>query len=113
MSASDKVKLNGIATNANNYIHPTSTGYKHIPSGGTNGQILRWSSSGTAVWDRRKIYSSSEADTGNNWIDGKRIYRISGKYTGTIVNGGRTDIPLKISGKIDTVVHANVFSKVI
>ena len=113
MSASDKVKLNGIATNANNYVHPTSAGYKHIPSGGTSGQILRWSSSGTAVWDRRKIYSSSEVDTGNNWIDGKRIYRISGKYTGTIVNGGRTDIPLKISGKIDTVVHANVFSKAI
>ena len=113
MSASDKVKLNGIATNANNYVHPTSAGYKHIPSGGTSGQILRWSSSGTAVWDRRKIYSSSEVDTGNNWIDGKRIYRISGKWTGTIVNGGRTDIPLKISGKIDTVVHANVFSKAV
>ena len=113
MSASDKVKLNGIATNANNYVHPTSAGYKHIPSGGTSGQILRWSSSGTAVWDRRKIYSSSEVNTGNNWIDGKRIYRISGKWTGTIVNGGRTDIPLKISGKIDTVIHANVFSKAI
>ena len=113
MSASDKVKLNGIATNANNYVHPTSAGYKHIPSGGTSGQILRWSSSGTAVWDRRKIYSSSEVNTGNNWIDGKRIYRISGEWTGTIVNGGRTDIPLKISGKIDTVVHANVFSKAI
>lgn len=113
MSASDKVKLNGIATNANNYVHPTSAGYKHIPSGGTSGQILRWSSSGTAVWDRRKIYSSSEVDTGNNWIDGKRIYRISGKWTGTIVNGGRTDIPLKISGKIDTVIHANVFSKAV
>ena len=113
MSASDKVKLNGIATNANNYVHPTSAGYKHIPSGGTSGQILRWSSSGTAVWDRRKIYSSSEVNTGNNWIDGKRIYRISGKWTGTIVNGGRTDIPLKISGKIDTVIHANVFSKAV
>lgn len=113
MSASDKVKLNGIATNANNYVHPTSAGYKHIPSGGTSGQILRWSSSGTAVWDRRKIYSSSEVNTGNNWIDGKRIYRISGEWTGTIVNGGRTDIPLKISGKIDTVVHANVFTKAI
>lgn len=113
MSASDKVKLNGIATNANRYIHPTSAGYKHIPSGGSSGQILRWSSSGTAVWDRRKIYSSSEVNTGNNWIDGKRIYRISGEWTGTIVNGGRTDIPLKISGKIDTVVHANVFSKAI
>lgn len=113
MSAADKSKLNGIATNANNYVHPTSAGYKHIPSGGTSGQILRWSSSGTAVWDRRKIYSSSEVDTGNNWIDGKRIYRISGEYTGTIVNGGMTNISLKISGKIDTVIHANVFSKAV
>lgn len=32
------------------YTHPTSSGYKHIPSGGASGQILKWSSSGTAVW---------------------------------------------------------------
>lgn len=43
-------KLNGIATNANNYTHPATSGNKHIPSGGSSGQILRWSSDGTAVW---------------------------------------------------------------
>lgn len=43
-------KLNGIATNANNYTHPTAPGNKHIPSGGSSGQILRWSADGTAVW---------------------------------------------------------------
>ena len=50
MSASDKSKLNGIASGANNYSHPTSSGNKHIPSGGSSGQILRWSADGTAVW---------------------------------------------------------------
>ena len=50
MSAADKVKLDGVETNANNYVHPTTSGNKHIPSGGSSGQILRWSADGTAVW---------------------------------------------------------------
>ena len=32
------------------YTHPTSSGNKHIPSGGSSGQILRWSADGTAAW---------------------------------------------------------------
>lgn len=32
------------------YTHPTTSGNKHIPSGGSSGQILRWSSDGTAAW---------------------------------------------------------------
>ncbi len=32
------------------YTHPTSAGNKHIPSGGSSGQFLKWSASGTAVW---------------------------------------------------------------
>ena len=32
------------------YVHPTTAGNKHIPAGGTTGQILRWSADGTAVW---------------------------------------------------------------
>lgn len=45
-----KTKLDGIATNANNYSHPTTSGNKHIPSGGSSGQILTWSADGTATW---------------------------------------------------------------
>lgn len=45
-----KTKLDGIAANANNYSHPTGAGNKHIPSGGSAGQFLKYSSSGTAVW---------------------------------------------------------------
>lgn len=32
------------------YTHPATAGNKHIPAGGSAGQILRWSSAGTAVW---------------------------------------------------------------
>src|SRR5690606_34410770 len=32
------------------YTHPTTAGNKHIPAGGSVGQILRWSANGTAVW---------------------------------------------------------------
>ena len=50
MSASDKSKLDTVEENANNYTHPTTPGNKHIPAGGSDGQILRWASDGTAVW---------------------------------------------------------------
>ncbi len=60
MSANDKTKLDGIATGANKYTHPTTAGNKHIPSGGSSGQILRWSADGTAVWgnDNNTTYSN-------------------------------------------------------
>lgn len=32
------------------YTHPTTSGNKHIPSGGSSGQILEWSANGTAKW---------------------------------------------------------------
>lgn len=33
----EKRKLSGIADNANNYVHPTTSGNKHIPAGGASG----------------------------------------------------------------------------
>lgn len=40
------------------YTHPTTSGNKHIPSGGSAGQFLKWSADGTAVW----------AADNNTWI---------------------------------------------
>lgn len=47
------------------YSHPTTSGNKHIPSGGSSGQILRWSADGTAVWgaDNNTTYSNMTAAT--------------------------------------------------
>ena len=51
MSKEDKVKLNGIANNANNYMHPTASGSKHIPTGGASNKFIKWLSDGTGAWD--------------------------------------------------------------
>jgi hypothetical protein len=74
MSATDKTKLNGIAASANNYVHPTTTGNKHIPAGGAAGQFLKYSADGTAVWaaDNNTTYS-----VGDNGLSEKN-------FTGTL-----------------------------
>ena len=65
MSTAMVSKLNGIANNANNYSHPTTSGNKHIPAGGSSGQILRWSADGTAVWgnDNNTTYGQASSST--------------------------------------------------
>ena len=52
MTKEQAVKLASIDDNANNYIHPTNAGSKHIPAGGAAGQTLMWQSDGTAKWQQ-------------------------------------------------------------
>ena len=68
MLASDKKKLDGIAANANNYVHPTSSGNKHIPAGGSAGQILGYSSDGTAAWQDPFYIGSDTPSTACMWL---------------------------------------------
>lgn len=51
MSAADKTKLDGVAANANNYVHPTADGSKHVPA--------------TAVGDVSKFLKSNVAAAGD------------------------------------------------
>ena len=93
MTAADKTKLDGIATNANNYTHPTSSGNKHIPSGGSSGKVLRWSADGTAVWGdvpsdaisiTRVEYNKLLA---NNTYDPNKYYYVTDDFdSATIIN---------------------------
>lgn len=64
------------------YTHPTTSGNKHIPTGGSAGQILVWSEDGTAVWGENQssgsgsgiIYLDTEPTTltdGMTWIGAK------------------------------------------
>ena len=73
------------------YTHPTSSGNKHIPSGGSAGQILRWSSDGTAVWgsDNNTTYS-----TGTSSVSGlTKLYTSRGHNTdGTITQDALTTL---------------------
>ena len=64
-TTAEKNKLSGIEANANNYVHPTTAGNKHIPSGGSAGKILGWASDGTAQWvdDHNTEYNDATTST--------------------------------------------------
>lgn len=58
------------------YTHPTDPGNKHVPAGGSEGQILEWASNGAAKWTTPRpdgsIIVSSDPPDGNEstlWID--------------------------------------------
>lgn len=57
-----------ISSTNTTYTHPTSSGNKHIPSGGSSGQILRWSADGTAVWGNDNNTTYSAATTSANGL---------------------------------------------
>ena len=65
MSAADKTKLDGVETGANKYTHPTTSGNKHIPTGGATGKILGWKADGEAQWvdDKNTTYSAFKGAT--------------------------------------------------
>ena len=58
-----KTKLDGVATSANNYSHPTSAGNKHVPTGGAAGQFLKYSSSGVATWATPSYTTNTDTNT--------------------------------------------------
>ncbi len=49
------------------YTHPTTSGYKHIPKGGSTGQVLLWSSDGIATWGNVQT-TDSVATTSSNGL---------------------------------------------
>lgn len=68
MAAADKTKLNGIATGANNYVHPTTDGNRHVPAT-TAADINKWlrsaaSAGGTPTW-----VQITKADVGLGNVD--------------------------------------------
>jgi len=49
-TGADHTKLDGIATGATAYVHPTGAGNQHVPAAGAAGQLLQYASAGTAAW---------------------------------------------------------------
>lgn len=108
------------------YTHPTTAGNKHIPAGGSSGQILRWSADGTAIWgnDNNTTYSNATqtasglmSDTDKVKLDG--IATGANKYTlpsaGTSLGGVKSGGDVTISSGVITVnddSHNHVISNV-
>ena len=80
---SSKTKLDSIEQGANKYVHPTTAGNLHIPSGGSAGQILRWSADGTAVWgaDNNTTYGVATT-TANGLMSAADKVKLNGIDTG-------------------------------
>ena len=75
------------------YTHPTTSGNNHIPSGGSSGQILKWSADGIATWSNETTYdtmTASEATTGTS-TDGKLI---SPKVLNDLIDAKINSIPV-------------------
>lgn len=109
-TTSEKNKLQGIATNANNYTHPTTAGNKHLPAGGTVGQVLVNSGDGTGEWKDvepgidltglEDIYSygvewdSTVADPTLTRIGNPLLHKslpVQSQYKGCVANGAKVN----------------------
>lgn len=66
-TTAEKSKLAGLK----NYTHPTTSGNKHIPAGGSANQILGWSADGTAKWVNEKDTTYSVMSGATVDADGK------------------------------------------
>lgn len=85
------------------YTHPTTSGNKHIPSGGSSGQILRWSADGTATWgtENNKTYSAGAGISlsGTTFSNSGVRSISSGSANGTIsVNTNGTSAEVAVKG---------------
>lgn len=90
------------------YTHPTTAGNKHIPSGGSSGQVLTWSSSGTATWANPSASNSSNVQylPSTDWVQLKNSsgswvnWMKAGLVTNYLFNNGLggSDIPLEDGG---------------
>ena len=83
-TTSEKNKLQGIAANANNYTHPTTAGNKHLPAGGTVGQVLVNSGDGTGEW--------KDAEPGIDLTGLEDIYSYGVEWDSTIADPTLTRI---------------------
>lgn len=109
-TTSEKNKLQGIAANANNYTHPTTAGNKHLPAGGTVGQVLVNSGDGTGEWKDvepgidltglEEIYSygvewdSTVADPTLTRIGNPLLHKslpVQSQYKGCVANGAKVN----------------------
>lgn len=86
-TTAEKTKLQGVAANANNYVHPTTAGNKHIPAGGTAGQILVNNGDGTAEWQ-----DNQGGGGGINYTGLEDIYSYGVEWDSTVADPTLTRI---------------------
>lgn len=136
-TTAEKTKLNGIESGATKvaasqtngnisindtettvYVHPTLSGYHHIPSGGQLGNYLQWSSDGTASWGSIPVaVPTGSAEATDGLMTSADKLKLNGIQAGAQVNAIETitvdngsalpitnaNVNIDLSGKVDVV----------
>ena len=96
------------STTFNQYVHPTTSGNKHVPSGGSSGQFLGWSADGTATWVSNpntdtKVKATAKTDNVN--------YKILATASASPTSGNATeavyDVDITLNPSTNTIA-ANI-----
>ena len=66
----------------NLYVHPTTSGNKHVPSGGVSGNFLKWASDGVAAWASHGL-TKSDVGLGNVTNDAQ-VKKLSASTAGNV-----------------------------
>lgn len=97
------------------YTHPTTSGNKHIPSGGSSGQILKWSADGTATWGAETDTTYSVATTSANGLmsstDKTKLNKVTTNTyikTGSIASGSKS-ATITLTASTDKVIAVNTY----
>jgi len=87
-----------IASTDTVYTHPTTAGNKHIPTGGSSGEFLKYTSSGTAVWATPSYTTNTDTQLTNAQVIAKVLTGISTATGGAVA---ATDTLLVGMGKLE------------
>lgn len=72
------------------YTHPTTAGNKHIPAGGSIGQILENTANGVAEWVNKPVVDANLNSTSTNAVQNKVVYtaieELSSKISEMLLN---------------------------
>lgn len=102
MSSTDKTKLDGVATGANNYAHPTGDGNLHVPATSTtnNGKVLKaGATAGSLSWgtltaaDVGALASGATA-TAATKLATARTVALAGDVTGSVSFDGSANVSI-------------------
>ena len=105
MTGSDKTKLDGIASGANNYVHPTGDGNLHVPATGTtnSGKVLTagatagslsWAAGGTGGTAATTTFSptgniaATDVQAALAEVDTEKAPKASPAFTGNVTTTG-------------------------
>ena len=95
-STNGNIKINDTETTV--YTHPTTAGNKHVPSGGSSGNFLKYSAAGTATWSN---IAASDIKSG-------QVAVANGGTGASDASGARTNLSVYSKSEVDSMLGGRI-----